>query len=154
MGLLDDSLLKGHGTKLSAEVTEQLRESAPHDISDLLQHLEARGEEYAADAIEKLTARGEAEAKAMTEILETQRKRIENEIRYYKKSSEQQLLFEFDGNEDELQQLSANKRYWAKRLTELRDELKTEPERIRNVYSVMAKRVEPVGLVYLWPVTG
>ncbi|MCP4888910.1 MAG: helicase, partial [Planctomycetaceae bacterium] len=136
MGLLEDSLLKGHGTKLSAEVTEQLRESAPHDISDLLQHLEARGEEYAADAIEKLTARGEAEAKAMTEILETQRKRIENEIRYYKKSSEQQLLFEFDGNEDELQQLSANKRYWAKRLTELRDELKTEPERIRNVYSV------------------
>ena len=54
----------------------------------------------------------------------------------------------------ELHQLSANKRYWAKRLTELRDELKTEPERIRNVYSVMAKRVEPVGLVYLWPVTG
>ena len=90
----------------------------------------------------------------MTEILETQRKRIEKEVKFYEKVGEEQMLLDFQENEDELHQLSANKRYWAKRLTELRDELKTEPERIRNVYSVMAKRVEPVGLVYLWPVTG
>ena len=29
-----------------------------------------------------------------------------------------------------------------------------EPERIREIYQVKAKRIEPVGLVYLWPVTG
>ena len=44
--------------------------------------------------------------------------------------------------------------YYPKRLDLLKDELKTEPDRIREVYSVKAKRIEPVGLVYLWPVTG
>lgn len=56
--------------------------------------------------------------------------------------------------EDELRQLEANKRYWAKRLVSLESELQTEPDRIRDVYQVKAKRIEPVGLVYLWPVTG
>jgi hypothetical protein len=32
--------------------------------------------------------------------------------------------------------------------------LKTEPDRIASIYEVQAKRIEPVGLVYLWPVTG
>ena len=32
-------------------------------------------------------------------------------------------------------------------------ELQTEPDRIREVYQVKARRIEPVGLVYLWPVT-
>ena len=33
-------------------------------------------------------------------------------------------------------------------------ELVTEPERIRSVYEVRAQRIEPVGIAYLWPVTG
>jgi len=32
--------------------------------------------------------------------------------------------------------------------------LQTEPDRIRELYKVKARRIEPVGLVYLWPVTG
>jgi len=34
------------------------------------------------------------------------------------------------------------------------EELETEPDRIRHVYDVKAVRVEPVGLVDLWPVSG
>ena len=30
----------------------------------------------------------------------------------------------------------------------------TEPQRIRSVYEVKAQRIEPVGLIYIWPVTG
>ena len=33
-------------------------------------------------------------------------------------------------------------------------DLKTEPDRIRAFYEVRAKRVEPIGLAYLWPDTG
>ena len=36
----------------------------------------------------------------------------------------------------------------------LDEELRTEPDRIRAVYEVEATRMEPVGVVYLWPVTG
>ena len=35
----------------------------------------------------------------------------------------------------------------------LQEEGWTEPERIRAFYEVRAKRVEPVGLLYLWPET-
>ena len=62
--------------KLTPTVTEQLQRSAPQDISELLAHLETRGQEYAEDAEKKLATRGEAEAKAMREILETQQKHI------------------------------------------------------------------------------
>jgi hypothetical protein len=33
-------------------------------------------------------------------------------------------------------------------------ELDTEPARIVRSYEVKAARFEPVGLVYLWPITG
>jgi hypothetical protein len=40
------------------------------------------------------------------------------------------------------------------RLARLERELREEPERIRQSYEVRAHRLEPVGLVYLWPVSG
>lgn len=153
MALLDDSLINGAGIKLTPEIIDQLQQSAPGDIRELLLHLETRGEEYASDAVQKLAARGAAEAKAMREILETQRKHLSETIKKFEKLDRDQLKFDF-AQEDELEQLDANKRYWVKRLEELREELKTEPDRIEDLYKVKAKRVEPVGLVYLWPVTG
>lgn len=154
LALLEDSLLKAGGVKLTPEVTSQLQAAAASDISELLPHLELRGEEYAADAEKKLAARGAAEAKAMREILETQQKHISTTVKRIKKLNPNQLRLDFGEIEDELLQLDANKRYWAKRLEELREELKTEPARIQDLYTVKARRVEPVGLVYLWPVTG
>ncbi len=154
MSLLDDSLLKAKGIKLTTEVVAQLQASAAGDIRELLPHLTARGEEYASDAVKKLAARGAAEGKAMREILETQRKHISETVKRISKLDPTQLRFDFGDIEDELLQLDANKRYWAKRLEELREELKTEPARIEDLYTVKATRVEPVGLVYLWPVTG
>ena len=154
MGLLDDSLLKAKGFKLTPEVIEQLKQAAADDIRELLPHLQTRGEEYAADAVKKLAARGAAESKAMREILETQQKHISETVKRISKLNPNQLRLDFGEVEDELLQLDANKRYWAKRLEELREELKTEPARIEDLYNVRARRVEPVGLVYLWPVTG
>lgn len=154
MALLDESLLKSKGLKLAPMVTEQLQKSAPTDIRELLEHLETRGTEYAEDALQKLAARGEAEAKAMREILETQQKHIANEVKRVEKLNPDQLRLDFGNDDDELAQLDANKRYWSKRLEQIRAELKTEPARIQDLYSVVARRVEPVGLVYLWPVTG
>jgi SNF2 family DNA or RNA helicase len=153
MALLDDSLVNSNGIKLTPEVIAQLQTSAARDIQELLPHLQTRGEEYAADAEKKLAARGVAESKAMREILETQRKHISETIKRISKLNPDQLRFDFGDEEDELLQLDANKRYWAKRLDELKEELKTEPDRIASLYEVQATRIEPVGLVYLWPVT-
>ena len=154
LSLLDDSLLKAKGIKLTPEVVKQLQQAAAGDICQLLPHLETRGNEYAADAEKKLAARGAAEAKAMREILQTQQKHISTTVKRISKFDPQQLRLNFGEVEDELLQLDANKRYWAKRLEEIREELKTEPARIEDLYTIKARRVEPVGLVYLWPVTG
>jgi superfamily II DNA or RNA helicase len=151
LGLLDKALINGTGQKINDQVLKQLQASAPRDIEELLPQLQTRGEEYAADARKKLLERGEAEARAMREILETQKKYITQTIAKHDKP-DHQLLFDFV--QEELRQLESNRRYWDKRLAALETELRTEPDRIRELYDVKATRIEPVGLVYLWPVTG
>src|SRR5205823_11301206 len=112
----------------------------------LLPQLEERGGEVAADARKQLGARADAEAKAMREILVAQRERVlKTEAR------SRQMHLDID---DEARQLEANRRYWEKRLDELEIEIDEEPERIRRTYDVTAERLEPIGLAYLWPVTG
>ena len=154
LSLLDDSLLKVGGIKLTPEVIAQVQQAAAGDIQDLLPHLETRGAEYAIDAEQKLAARGAAEAQAMREILETQKKHIADKLKSISKLDPKQLVLNFGDDEHDLQQLESEKRFWAKRLEEIPKELATEPARIEGLYSVKARRVEPVGLVYLWPVTG
>ena len=62
-----------------------------------------------------------------------------------------QIALEFD--EEERRQLQSNMRYWRMRLDQFDRDLEQEPRRIRAFYEVQAQRVEPVGLVYLWPET-
>ena len=61
----------------------------------------------------------------------------------------QQLTLGFD--EDEKRQLESNMRSWRVRLDQFDRELTQEPQRIQDFYEVRAQRIEPVGLVYLWP---
>jgi len=51
-------------------------------------------------------------------------------------------------------QLDDDRRAWDRRLGRIGDELETEPRRIREGYEVRAARLDPVGIVYLWPVSG
>ena len=45
------------------------------------------------------------------------------------------------------------RRHWGRRLDRFERDLEHEPARVREFYEVRARRVEPVGLVYLWPET-
>jgi hypothetical protein len=85
----------------------------------------------------------------MKTILEEQKKRVTETAGKFK---DPQLMLDF--NDDEQRQLESNKRHWEKRLRAIGQELASEPERIRALYEVKAQRIEPVGLVYLWPLTG
>ncbi|MFH1118034.1 MAG: DISARM system SNF2-like helicase DrmD [Pseudomonadota bacterium] len=151
--LLENSLKSSRGHHVSEQVSKQLVASAAQDVRELLPHLQSRGEEYAGDAEAKLRQRAESEAKAMRDILETQKKHIGSTVAKHAKM-DRQMVLDLGFPEEEFRQLEADKRYWDKRLTMIEEELKTEPERIRGIYEVKAKRIEPVGLVYLWPVTG
>ncbi|MEH3048603.1 hypothetical protein [Sphingomonas adhaesiva] len=51
----------------------------------------------------------------------------------------------------EARQRAADRRSWERAATRLDDELVREPERLRAAARIRARRLEPIGLVYLWP---
>ena len=131
-------------------IRTRLLAAAPRDVEDLLPQLEPRAEELAALATRRLRDRGAREARDLDETLRRQRERIVEELDRHE-GRYQQIALEFD--EEERRQLQANMSYWRMRLDQFERDLKQEPGRIRAFYQVQAQRVEPVGLVYLWPET-
>jgi hypothetical protein len=147
--LLDRTLTRPRGGDLTDVVRRKLLDSAERDVQDLLAPLKVRAEETAAIARARLAQRGEREAKDLTEILRKQRERVRERLEEYERRPEQLMLPLED--DEEIRQLQANAKSWRTRLDSFENDLKTEPARIRRFYEVRATRVEPVGLVYLWP---
>jgi hypothetical protein len=132
--------------RVGEAVERKLQESAPQDVADLLPHLQTRAVAVTASATEVLANRGRQEAKTMRRIIEDQRNRI------LAKKNEPQMALPFDRME--LQQLEDERKDWDKRLTAIDREVDEEPARILKAYEVQAHRVEPIGVVYLWPISG
>jgi superfamily II DNA/RNA helicase len=147
LDLLEKALAKGVQPN-NPTILAKLQAGGPRDVAELLSHLEARGQLLADEAAKRLAARGKDEAEKMREILLAQRKRIG------KTADENRQLTLLDYIESEREQLKADRLHWDRRLQDIEHELATEPDRIGEVYDVKARRVEPVGLAYLWPVTG
>jgi hypothetical protein len=146
--LLEDSLAIAHFHEVGEGIKSRLQKHASQDIGELILHLEKRAQILAERAEKKLTERGKKEAAEMKKILEEQKERI---IQKQEETKNIQLsLFPAD----EQKQIDADRRYWVKRLAGLDQELISEPERIERTYQVKAVRFEPVGLIYLWPISG
>jgi hypothetical protein len=141
----------GRGRLVPGEtIQRKLLDAAPRDINELLPQLEPRAAELAALAIQKLDQRGAHEEKNLRETLERQRERVREELAKNEGGFEQ---FTLDFGDEEKRQLESDMRSWRIRLEQFDRDLEREPQRIRAFYEVRAKRVEPVGLVYLWPET-
>lgn len=148
--ILETSLASPRLREIPQTLKQRLSQAAPQDVEELIPHLDRRAETLIERAKKKLAERGRKEAAEMKAILEEQRQRILH--RQKETSSEFMQLTLF--NPDEYRQLEADRRYWEKRIQMLEDELIKEPTRIEATYHVKAVRVEPVGLVYLYPVSG
>lgn len=101
------------------------------------------------DVVLELSARSHEEAEAMRQLLHTQRASIEAEL----KTPKQLDLVLRKGSALEREQAQQEKRAMENHLPAIDRELETEPEPIRQLYRVELRRLEPVGLVYLWPET-
>lgn len=152
IALLESSLADPNLQNVPPNRVQRLQQQADADIEQLIPHLESTGQILAAKAEKQLTARGEKEAGEMKKILEQQQQRIRQQQEITEEKSVQLSIPNLAVEEE--RQIEADRRHWEKRLEELAEEIKTEPERIQATYSVKAKRLEPVGLVYLWPVSG
>lgn len=119
------------------------------DIAELVPTLEKIAGDRLKTVEGQLEKRGEEEARSLSALLEQQQSRIAKAAK------------EFDPNQltldlvpEERRERNADRRHWQGRLTRLERDLREEPRRLRSSYQVRAHRLEPVGLVYLWPVSG
>ncbi len=149
MDLLESALRPNMQGDVPEPVRQRLATSIQRDIEELLPHLTTRGDDAKADAVNKLAERGTAESESMLKTLEEQKKRVAAE---YDKAIPDQLFLEFD--EQEKRQLESNRRYWQRWLQNVEGDIQREPARILDFYKVASSRIEPIGLAYLWPVTG
>ncbi|GAB4148740.1 MAG: DISARM system SNF2-like helicase DrmD [Cyanobacteria bacterium J069] len=147
MQILEDSLAHPRLREVPPALVDMLKVHTPRDVDDLRPHLERRAAELTERAKRKLEQRGEKEAAEMKTLLEEQRDRILKQVQQY--DTRQLSLF----NSEELRQIERDRRHWQVRVAELEQEVLQEPERIRQTYRVKAERIEPVGIVYLWPVS-
>lgn len=148
--LLDRSISERRRHAPGEAIQERLLATALRDIEELLPQLEPRAQELAALAIEKLKRRGQREEKDLREILERQRERVREELERTEPLIKQLTL---DFSDEERRQIETDVRSWRTRLEQFDRDLEREPQRVREFYEVRAQRVEPVGLVYLWPET-
>jgi superfamily II DNA or RNA helicase/DNA-binding transcriptional regulator YiaG len=149
LDLLDRTLGRGVHAPEKA-IQKRLLGSAARDVEELLPKLAPRAAELAAAAVEKLRHRGVREAKDLKDILERQHERVHEELTRHQREFKQLTL---GFGDEEKREVEANMRSWRSRLDQFHRDIEVEPRRIREFYEVRATRVEPVGLVYLWPET-
>jgi SNF2 family DNA or RNA helicase len=167
----------GNAEAITAAIRSQLQAEAPADVAALKPALDAAAAQAQAAAAELLKQRGDTEASALKEVLRAQRSRIHATVKQRNRDLakldrqaaaamptalipglEEQLdvpaLDLQKLSSQERKQLAADQKHWQRRLETIETELATEPKRIQESYRVITHRLEPAGLVYLWPFSG
>ncbi|MBX3270370.1 MAG: DISARM system SNF2-like helicase DrmD [Sandaracinaceae bacterium] len=143
--LAESPTLDGISDALRARVLA----AAPRLFARLWDTVRADADAEALAATQKLLARGRQESEALRELLERQRNAIVAAI-----DERHQLAFEFTpAEEEQRRQFADDEKHMHDRLVSLQLELEREPAQLEALYRVALHRLEPVGLVVLWPET-
>ena len=144
LAALQTALDEAGNRRIPEPVQARFAASAEDDIRDLKPHLQRRADGLIERVKAQLAARAEAESDSMRVLLERQHARIVGAVR-----ESRQMAIGFDAAER--RQHEADRRAWDRRLKQIEEELESEPRRIAETWTVRAVRVDPVGIVYLWP---
>ncbi len=150
MDSLDRTLDEPRRFEVPGGVRDRLLAGLSRDVADLLPELGRRAEAFAETAKDRLTERGRAEAASLRALIEGQQRRIERDLG---RLDDPQLRLDLDTPEEQRQR-ELDIRAWRSRIANIGRELEEQPARILAGYEVRAQRLEPVGIVYLWPATG
>jgi hypothetical protein len=131
----------------SPDIVKRLLAGVQKDLSDLRPALEERAEAAVELAKHDLADIATREAEGLKSLLIAQRERIQKQA-----TARDSAQLELDLSDPaERRQRAADRRSWEKRLGNIERELIEEPKRVADSYTVRAERLEPVGIVYLWP---
>ncbi|MCB9703897.1 MAG: DEAD/DEAH box helicase family protein [Myxococcales bacterium] len=129
-----------HAPPPAARAMRPLLARAPGDFAELWPLLRGLGEHAAEAAGRRLSDRGAQESEALKKLLAAQREQLR-----------EQLPLKDVVNDLERRQREADLAARADRLAAIDRELQEEPADLRAMYEIKLSRIEPVGLVYLWP---
>jgi hypothetical protein len=141
--LAESPSLKG----LPRSTIDRVQAAAPELFAQLWKPIREEADARAVQAVEQLKARGRDESDKLKRILADQRDAIERRL------AEQPKLEFAESEREQRLQLERDKKHMERRLTELAHELTSEPAQIESLYKVELHRLQPVGLVVLWPAT-
>jgi Helicase conserved C-terminal domain len=173
MRRLDDALLSGDTSRITDAKHQELLASAGQDISELQGHLQKKAHDFETTIRKELAMAGEKEAENTRKLLVDQDKRIDKTLddrereeataRARARDREAKagpMLFDNTNDTTQLyderarRERASEKRAMLKRKKDIEREILEEPDRIRGRYAVQTVRLEPVGIVYLWPDMG
>ncbi|MDE0626110.1 MAG: DISARM system SNF2-like helicase DrmD [Bryobacterales bacterium] len=149
LSLLDSALEESEAKLPRPRVRQRLLSSVSQDIGELLPQLEEVADAAAVLAERKLAARGKEERAKLEATLREQKKRVETTLGKEEARVRQLRLF----RRQEVREIESRNKAWRRRIQEFGEEIKTAPKRVQDLYRVSTRRVEPVGIVYLWPDT-
>lgn len=147
LAALAEQLAAGPRLHPDRAVQADVKRRASKDFATLWAELRARAEAQEAAARAALGARGAEEADALRAILDRQERAIHRTI----DEAQQQRLRFAPKDKAELEQFERDLRSMRTRLDRISDERGSEPALLQRAYDVRLRRIEPVGLVYLWP---
>ena len=173
MRRLDDALLSGDTSRITDAKRQELLASAGQDISELQSHLQKKAHDLETTIRMELAMAGEKEAENTRKLLVDQDKRIDKTLEDREReeagararvrdreAKAGPMLFDNTSNTTQLyderarRERASEKRAMLKRKKDIEREILEEPDRIRGRYAVQTVRLEPVGIVYLWPDMG
>lgn len=135
------------GEPLPEAVKQRLRAAAVPTFAALWPFLQEEADSFAHRAGDRLEARGRKEAADLRQLLVEQRRSLEKEVA-------RQLTFEFtEAEREQRRQWENDRAYMADRLERIDTEIEAEPQELEALYRVALRRLEPVGLAFLWPTT-
>ena len=173
MRRLDEALLEADMSRITETRRQALLSAADRDVHELHEHLKKQSDNLERKVREDLTKAGVKEAENTRKLLEDLGKRIDERLERLQHEDETKherarqrasktgpTLFDLDEppepiwDERARRERAAEKRAMEQRKAAIPREIQEEPDRIRQRYSVQTVRLEPVGIVYLWPEKG
>jgi SNF2 family DNA or RNA helicase len=126
---------------------DRVQAAAPDLFAQLWKPIREEADARAVEAIAMLKARGRSESDGLRLIVSQQRSAIQRRLG-------EQLKLDFAESEREQRlQFERDRKHMEKRLIELEREIESEPQQVESLYNVELHRLQPVGLVVLWPAT-
>jgi hypothetical protein len=136
---------------VSDGVRKKVIEAAPNLFEQLWSHVDAEADARAQEALLDLKRRGLEEADQLEAILRRQREAIREQLNL----DAPMLPFkDAELTQGERKQVEEDRRYMEQRLEAIEREIEEEPEDLKSLYEVNLRRLQPVGLVVLWPKAG